>query len=215
MVLSTSDDGFTAGTPLDVLTDPDRQALLAIGMNGAPLPIEHGFPVRMVVPGLYGYVSATKWVTELKVTTFADDQGYWTPLGWSARGPIKIASRIDTPRGATADPGTIVVAGVAWAQHTGISAVEVQIDQDAWQPAQLAEVTGPDTWRQWKFDWPADIGDAHHHRPSHGCRPDAADRHLRPAGTGRGDGLSQHPDQSPLSRLDRGASGPGRAPGFD
>ena len=97
MVLSTSDDGWTAGTPLDVLTDPDRQALLAIGMNGAPLPIVHGFPVRMVVPGLYGYVSATKWVTELKVTTFAADQGYWTPLGWSARGPIKIASRIDVP----------------------------------------------------------------------------------------------------------------------
>jgi hypothetical protein len=110
------------------------------------------------VPGLYGYVSATKWLTELKVTTFAEDQGYWTPLGWSARGPIKIASRIDTPRGATADPGTIVVAGVAWAQHTGISAVEVQIDQDGWQPAQLAEVTGPDTWRQWKFDWPATSG---------------------------------------------------------
>ena len=158
MVLSTSDDGWTAGTPLDVLTDPDRQALLAIGMNGEPLPIEHGFPVRMVVPGLYGYVSATKWVTELKVTTFADDEGYWTPLGWSARGPIKIASRIDTPRRATADPGTIVVAGVAWAQHTGISAVEVQIDQDAWQPAQLAEVTGPDTWRQWKFEWAATSG---------------------------------------------------------
>jgi len=158
MVLSTSDDGWTAGTPLSALTDPDRQALLAIGMNGAPLPIEHGFPVRMVVPGLYGYVSATKWVTELKVTTFAADQGYWTPLGWSARGPIKIASRIDTPRRATTDPGTVVVAGVAWAQHTGIKAVEVQIDQDPWQAAQLAEVTGPDTWRQWKYDWPATSG---------------------------------------------------------
>ena len=152
MVLSTSDDGFTAGTPLDVLTDPDRQALLAIGMNGAPLPIEHGFPVRMVVPGLYGYVSATKWVTELKVTTFAADQGYWTPLGWSARGPIKIASRIDVPRAARrSTPGTVVVAGVAWAQHTGIAEVEVQIDEDPWQPARLAETTGPDTWRQWMY----------------------------------------------------------------
>jgi len=158
MVLSTSDDGWTAGTPLEVLTDPDRQALLAIGMNGAPLPIEHGFPVRMVVPGLYGYVSATKWVTELKVTTFADDQGYWTPLGWSARGPIKIASRIDRPRGRTVDPGTVAVAGVAWAQHTGIAGVEVQVDGGPWQPARLAETVGPDTWRQWVFDWAATSG---------------------------------------------------------
>ena len=158
MVLSTSDDGWTAGTPLDVLTDPDRQALLAIGMNGEPLPIEHGFPVRMVVPGLYGYVSATKWVRELKVTTFAEDEAYWTPLGWSARGPIKIASRIDVPRRGTTDPGPVVVAGVAWAQHTGISAVEVQIDEEPWQPAQLAETVGPDTWRQWRFDWAATSG---------------------------------------------------------
>ena len=158
MVLSTSDDGWTAGTPLAVLTDPDRQALLAIGMNGAPLPIEHGFPVRMVVPGLYGYVSATKWVTELKVTTFAADQGYWTPLGWSARGPIKIASRIDRPGSDKIKPGLVTVAGVAWAQHTGIAGVEVQIDSDPWQPAQLADVVGPDTWRQWKFDWTATAG---------------------------------------------------------
>ncbi|HWJ51992.1 MAG TPA: molybdopterin-dependent oxidoreductase, partial [Propionibacteriaceae bacterium] len=159
MVLSTSDDGFTVSTPLEVLTDPNREALLAIGMNGAPLPIEHGFPVRMVVPGLYGYVSATKWVTELKVTTFAADQGYWTPLGWSARGPIKIASRIDVPARNRIDAGPVTVAGVAWAQHTGISGVEVQIDQDPWQPAQLAEVVGPDTWRQWKFDWNATAGE--------------------------------------------------------
>ncbi len=159
MVLSTSDDGWTAGTPIEVLTDPDRQALLAIGMNGEPLPIEHGFPVRMVVPGLYGYVSATKWVTELKVTTFADDQGYWTPLGWSARGPIKIASRIDRPARGTVDPGTVTVAGVAWAQHTGIAGVEVQADGGPWQPARLAETVGPDTWRQWVFDWAATSGD--------------------------------------------------------
>ena len=158
MVLSTSDDGWTAGTPLEVLTDPDRQALLAIGMNGAPLPIEHGFPVRMVVPGLYGYVSATKWVTELKVTTFAADQGYWTPLGWSARGPIKIASRIDRPAGRTVDPGPVTVAGVAWAQHTGIAGVQVQVDDGPWQPARLAEAVGPDTWRQWVFDWAATSG---------------------------------------------------------
>jgi len=110
------------------------------------------------VPGLYGYVSATKWVVELKVTTFAEDMGYWTPLGWSARGPIKIASRIDTPRGNVA-AGTVMIAGVAWAQHTGIGRVEVRIDQDAWQEARLAEVTGPDTWRQWAYEWPASPGD--------------------------------------------------------
>jgi DMSO/TMAO reductase YedYZ molybdopterin-dependent catalytic subunit len=158
MVLSESHDGWTASTPLSALTDPKREAILAIGMNGQPLPIEHGFPVRMVVPGLYGYVSATKWVTSLRVTTYAEEQAYWTPLGWSPRGPIKLASRIDVPRKSTIDPGTVVVAGVAWAQHTGISAVEVRVDQGAWQPAQLAETAGPDTWRQWKFEWPATPG---------------------------------------------------------
>jgi DMSO/TMAO reductase YedYZ molybdopterin-dependent catalytic subunit len=158
MVLSKSQDGWTASSPLSALTDPNREALLAIGMNRQPLPIEHGFPVRMVVPGLYGYVSATKWVTSLRVTRYAEEQAYWTPLGWSPRGPIKLASRIDVPRKSTIDPGTVVVAGVAWAQHTGISAVEVQVDQGDWQPAQLAETAGPDTWRQWKFDWPATPG---------------------------------------------------------
>jgi hypothetical protein len=112
----------------------------------------------MVVPGLYGYVSATKWVTSLRVTTYAKEQAYWTPLGWSAKGPIKLASRIDVPRKSTVDPGTVVVAGVAWAQHTGISAVEVQVDESAWQPAQLAETIGPDTWRQWKYEWQATSG---------------------------------------------------------
>jgi hypothetical protein len=112
----------------------------------------------MVVPGLYGYVSATKWVTSLRVTTFAKEQAYWTPLGWSPRGPIKLASRIDVPRKSTVDPGTVVVAGVAWAQHTGISAVEVQVDESGWQPAQLAETVGPDTWRQWRYEWAATPG---------------------------------------------------------
>ena len=158
MVLSRSHDGWTAGTPLSVLLDDDRQSLLAVGMNGRPLPVEHGFPVRMVVPGLYGYVSATKWLTELKVTTFADDQGYWTPLGWSARGPIKLASRIDVPATPTVDAGRVVVAGVAWAQHTGIAKVQVRVDDDEWQDAELAAVTGPDTWRQWRFDWDAESG---------------------------------------------------------
>ena len=158
MVLSTSQDGFTAGTPLEALTDPGRQALLALGMNGQPLPLEHGFPVRMVVPGLYGYVSATKWVRKMKVTTFAADQGYWTPLGWSARGPVKLASRIDVP-GSSVDAGRVTVAGVAWAQHVGVSKVEVQVDQGDWQEAELAEVTSTDTWRQWRHVWDATAGD--------------------------------------------------------
>lgn len=161
MVLSRSADGWTAGTPLAALTDPDREALLAVGMNGAPLPREHGYPVRMVVPGLYGYVSATKWVVELKVTTFAADQGYWTPLGWAERGPIKLASRIDVPRGgtgATVRAGQVVVAGVAWAQHTGVRAVEVRVDGGPWQPATLADTVSADTWRQWHWSWPATPG---------------------------------------------------------
>jgi hypothetical protein len=150
MVLSRSVDGFTAGTPLEALTDTGRDALLAIGMNGEPLPPEHGFPVRLVVPGLYGYVSATKWVTRLTVTTFAADTAYWTTRGWSARGPVKTASRIDVPRpGARVPAGEVTVAGVAWAQHRGISAVEVRADDGAWQPARLGTGISRDTWYQW------------------------------------------------------------------
>lgn len=159
MVLSRSIDGFTAGTPLEVLLEDDRDSLLAVGMNGEPLPIEHGFPVRLVVPGLYGYVSATKWVVELKVTTFAADMGYWTPRGWDALAPVKTASRIDVPRsGASVPAGTVAIAGVAWAQHRGIRAVEVQIDEGDWQPATLAEAISTDTWVQWFFEWDARAG---------------------------------------------------------
>ena len=154
MVLSRSADGFTASTPLAALTD-DRQALLAVAMNGEPLPVEHGFPVRMVVPGLYGYVSATKWVTELKVTRFADDQGYWTGRGWDARGPIKTACRIDVPRSGAAPPaGAVTVAGTAWAQHRGIDRVQVQLDDGRWLDADLAPTPGVDTWRQWSLTLP-------------------------------------------------------------
>ncbi len=159
MVLSTSIDGFTAGTPLSVLLEEDRQSLLAVGMNGEPLPIEHGFPVRMVVPGLYGYVSATKWVVELKVTTFAADMGYWTPRGWDALGPVKTASRIDVPSsGASVAAGTVAIAGVAWAQHRGVEGVEVRVDNGAWQQATMAEAISIDTWRQWHFEWDAPRG---------------------------------------------------------
>ena len=158
MVLSRSIDGFTASTPLGALTD-DRNAILAVAMNGEPLPAEHGFPVRMVVPGLYGYVSATKWVTELKVTRFADDAGYWTPLGWSARGPVKLSSRIDTPRsGARLEPGSAVIAGVAWSQHVGVSRVEVRVDDGDWNEATLAVDLTVDSWRQWFIPWTATSG---------------------------------------------------------
>ena len=150
MVLSRSVDGFTASTPLEVLTDPGTDAMLAIAMNGEPLPPEHGFPVRMIVPGLYGFVSATKWVSELKVTTFAADQAYWSTRGWSERGPIKTSSRIDVPKDAAQVPtGDLMVGGVAWAQHRGISKVEVMVDEGPWQPATLGTGISRDTWYQW------------------------------------------------------------------
>jgi len=159
MVLSSSHDAFTAGTPLEVLLD-GRDALLAVGMNGAPLPVEHGYPARLVVPGLYGYVSATKWVTDLEVTRFDRASAYWTDRGWGERGPIKTASRIDTPRsGAAVEAGPVVIAGVAWKQHTGISAVEVQIDDGDWMPATLSEEYSENTWRQWTIEWDAPPGE--------------------------------------------------------
>lgn len=156
MVLSRSIDGFTASTPLEALTD-SRDSLLAVGMNGQPLPAEHGYPVRMVVPGLYGYVSATKWLTELKVTRFADDTAYWTTRGWSERGPIKIASRIDVPRSfAELSPdaeGAVTLGGTAWAQQRGIAAVEVRIDNGDWREAGLGAEVSTDTWTQWSLRW--------------------------------------------------------------
>jgi DMSO/TMAO reductase YedYZ molybdopterin-dependent catalytic subunit len=159
MVLSRSSDGFTASTPLEALQD-DRNAILAVAMNGEPLPLEHGYPVRMIVPGLYGYVSATKWVTELKVTTFAADPAYWTVRGWTERGPIKLSSRIDVPRGGRSVPaGDAVLAGVAWAPHTGISAVQLRIDDEDWQDAELSAPVGIDTWRQWRYRWNATLGE--------------------------------------------------------
>lgn len=159
MVLSRSVDDWTAGTPLEALTD-ERNALLAVGMNGEPLPQQHGFPVRLVVPGLYGYVSATKWVKELKVTRFDADEGYWTPRGWSALGPIKIASRIDVPRsGNRIAAGEVMVAGAAWAQQRGIEAVEVRVDQGPWRTAELAAQPSEDAWRLWSYRWDASSGD--------------------------------------------------------
>jgi DMSO/TMAO reductase YedYZ molybdopterin-dependent catalytic subunit len=128
-------------------------------MDGAPLPVAHGFPARMVVPGLYGYVSACKWITDIKVTTFAAEHAYWAQRGWSLRGPIKTESRIDVPAGsATVRAGRTPVAGVAWAQHKGIDAVEVRVDGGVWNRARLAAVPGIDTWRQWVWEWDATPG---------------------------------------------------------
>jgi DMSO/TMAO reductase YedYZ molybdopterin-dependent catalytic subunit len=158
MVLSRSQDGWTASTPLEALTD-DRNSILAVGMNGVQLPLEHGYPVRMVVPGLYGYVSATKWVTELVVTRFDRETAYWSTRGWSEKGPVKLSSRVDVPRdNASVEPGTVTVAGVAWSQHVGVSAVDVQVDGGSWNPATLADAISVDTWRQWRWDWDAPSG---------------------------------------------------------
>lgn len=159
MVLSTSVDGFTASTPLESLTDPNLDAILAVAMNGEPLPLEHGFPVRMVVPGLYGYVSATKWLTKLTVTTFEKDEAYWTPRGYDAKAPIKLSSRIDTPRIDKQVPaGPAKIAGVAWAQTVGIAKVEVSIDNGDWQSVNLTTAINDDTWVQWWMDWEATAG---------------------------------------------------------
>ncbi len=158
-VVQRSVDGWTCGTPTTVLRD-GRDALLVVGMNGQPLPVEHGFPVRMVVPGLYGYVSACKWITEIELGRFADFDAYWVPRGWSAQGPIKTQSRIDTPRdGARKPAGTVVIGGVAWAQHRGITKVEVQVDDGPWAAATLAETISSDTWRQWSLAWQATPGE--------------------------------------------------------
>ncbi|WP_228532301.1 sulfite oxidase [Micromonospora sp. ANENR4] len=158
-VVGRAVDGWTCGTPTSVLRD-GRDALLAVGMNGEPLPIQHGFPVRMVVPGLYGYVSACKWLTELELTSFADFDAYWVPRGWSAQGPIKTQSRIDTPRPRSRpEAGPVTVAGVAWAQHLGISRVEVRVDAGPWQEATLAPAVSADTWVQWSWRWDATPGE--------------------------------------------------------
>jgi len=158
-ILQTSEDGWNCATPLSALTD-DRDAMLAVAMNGKPLPIEHGFPVRTIVPGLYGYVSATKWVVDYEVTRFSDVSAFWTERGWSEEGPVKIASRIDVPRsGADVSAGDVDVGGLAWAQHTGIASVEVAVDGGDWQPAELAQTPTTDTWVQWALTVSLEPGD--------------------------------------------------------
>jgi DMSO/TMAO reductase YedYZ molybdopterin-dependent catalytic subunit len=157
-LVSRSVDGYTAGTPTAAVLD-GRDALLALGMNGEPLPTAHGFPARLIVPGLYGYVSATKWVTELRLTRFADFDAYWVPRGYAQQAPVKTFSRIDTPRGLAKVPaGPTAVAGVAWATHRGVSRVEVKVDDGPWHEATLAPAGDADTWRQWVYQWDATPG---------------------------------------------------------
>ena len=160
-VLQTSRDGWNCGTPLAALTD-DRNAMLAVAMNGKPLPVEHGFPARMVVPGLYGYVSATKWLVDLEVTRFDKISAFWTERGWSEKGPVKTQSRIDVPAdGAQVAAGSVRIGGSAWAQHTGIEKVEYQLDGAAWAEAELGRVPHVDTWVQWSASVDVDPGEHH------------------------------------------------------
>ncbi|WP_030805429.1 molybdopterin-dependent oxidoreductase [Streptomyces sp. NRRL F-2799] len=157
-LVARSVDGMTIGTPVEDIMD-GRDAMLAVGMNGEPLPFDHGFPVRMLVPGLYGYVSACKWIQDIELTTFDSYDPYWVKRGWARKAPIKTQSRIDTPRPfARPKSGTVMVAGVAWAQHRGIGKVEVRVDEGPWQEAHLAAEDTRDTWRQWSFPWQATKG---------------------------------------------------------
>ncbi|WP_221350510.1 molybdopterin-dependent oxidoreductase [Streptomyces beigongshangae] len=154
-LVARSVDGMTIGSPVEDVMD-GRDALLAVGMNGEPLPFEHGFPVRMLVPGLYGYVSACKWIEDIELTTFDSYDPYWVKRKWARKAPVKTQSRIDTPKPfARPTAGTVMVAGVAWAQHRGIDKVEVRVDDGPWQQADLAAEDTRDTWRQWSFPWKA------------------------------------------------------------
>jgi DMSO/TMAO reductase YedYZ molybdopterin-dependent catalytic subunit len=154
---SRSADGWTCGTPLDVVMD-GRDAMLAVAMNGEPLPAQHGYPVRMVVPGLYGYVSATKWVTDLRLTTWEEFDGYWIPRGWSKLGPVKTMARIDTPRSGADRTGEVAIGGVAWAVHRGIGQVQIRVDDGEWLDAELGGVPSNDTWAQWVYRWTGEPG---------------------------------------------------------
>ncbi|WP_371503257.1 molybdopterin-dependent oxidoreductase [Kitasatospora sp. NBC_00374] len=152
-LVGRSKDGMTIGTPLDALLD-GRDALLAVAMNGEVLPVAHGFPCRTLVPGLYGYTSATKWLVDLEVTTFAGYDAYWVERGWDRTGTVRTASRIEVPAAFAKVPaGDVTVAGTAWATHRGIAAVEVRVDGGPWAEARLAADAGPDLWRQWSHDW--------------------------------------------------------------
>jgi hypothetical protein len=156
-LVGRSVDGWTAGMPTAWVMDPEREPMIAVRMNDQPLPAAHGFPARLIIPGLYGYVSATKWLAELELTTLEAFNGYWVPLGWSKEAPILTQSRIDTPRGPV-DAGTVPIAGIAWAPDRGISRVEVGVD-GTWYDARLSRPISDATWVQWVLDWAATPGD--------------------------------------------------------
>ncbi|MFC8102078.1 sulfite oxidase [Streptomyces sp. NPDC057363] len=157
-LVARSVDGMTIGSPVEDVMD-GRDAMLVVGMNGRLLPFDHGFPVRMLVPGLYGYVSACKWIEDIELTTFDAYDSYWVKRDWAREAPIKTQSRIDTPKPfARPKAGTVIVAGVAWAQHRGIDRVEVRVDDGPWQEATLAAEDSRDTWRQWSYAWQATKG---------------------------------------------------------
>jgi DMSO/TMAO reductase YedYZ molybdopterin-dependent catalytic subunit len=158
-VVGRSVDGFTAGFPTAWALDPARTPLVALGMNGAVLPVEHGFPARLIVPGLFGYVSATKWLAEIELTTLEGFDAYWVPRGWAKEAPILTQSRIDVPGdGARVAAGPVDVAGVAWAPDRGVSRVEVRLDGGPWQRAELGQAPSPASWVQWALRWPAEPG---------------------------------------------------------
>lgn len=181
-IASESVDGWTCGFPTEVALD-GRDAMIAVGMNGEPLPIDHGFPARLVVPGLYGYVSATKWLDAITLTTQDDFDGYWIPRGWSKDGPVKTQSRIDVPSGGTTvSSGSVAIAGVAWAQQRGIQKVEVRIDDGDWLEAELADEFSIDTWAQWVLRWDGTPG-------SHKAEVRATDR----------DGMTQPAERTPVA----------------
>ncbi|MDG1187958.1 MAG: molybdopterin-dependent oxidoreductase, partial [Ilumatobacter sp.] len=148
--VSRSIDGWTCGSPLESIMD-GRDAMLAIAMNGEPLPAQHGYPVRIVVPGLFGYVSATKWVTDIRLTRWDEFDAYWIPRGWSKLGPVKTMARIDTPRSGSKRTGEVAIGGVAWAVHRGVSKVQIRVDEGEWRDTEMASVPSNDTWVQWVY----------------------------------------------------------------
>jgi DMSO/TMAO reductase YedYZ molybdopterin-dependent catalytic subunit len=163
-IVGRSVDGFTAGFPTTWAMDPERRPMIAIGMNGQPLPVRHGYPARLIIPGLYGYVSATKWLSEIELTGWDEFDGYWIPRNWAKEAPILTQSRIDTPRSGKSVPAgsTVPIGGVAWAPDRGVQKVEVSIDEGEWQEAQLSVPLNDATWVQWVLYWAAPAAAGEH-----------------------------------------------------
>jgi DMSO/TMAO reductase YedYZ molybdopterin-dependent catalytic subunit len=185
-IVGRSVDDFTAGFPTSWAMDPDREPMIAVGMDRAPLPAAHGFPARLIVPGLYGYVSATKWLSSIELTTREAVDGYWVPLGWAKDAPMLTQSRIDVPAGGQAlQPGPVDVAGVAWAPDRGVSRVEVRVDDGAWQAARMSRPLSNATWVQWVIPWTATAGQhAIEVRATDGVGEVQTEEHTAPAPSG-------------------------------